>query len=97
MSRHWLARHAQAYAAFRHAGPDAFEALLSVPTKNGGVLSPAAYLEYGAQRSGDARRAWRGRVFGNDVLVKTRGEHDGRKGEPRAFAETSAATRDGGE
>jgi hypothetical protein len=83
-SRYWLARHAHASAAARLGGLEGLEQLLAQPTADGGVLSPAQYLEYGALRSGAARRAWRLRIYG-EASGKTPHEARVRKCEVRPF------------
>jgi len=49
-------------------GVDYFETFVRSLTKRGGVLSPSQYVDYGTKRSGTARREWRVRVYGADIL-----------------------------
>jgi len=51
------------------------------------VLSPAQYLEHG-QRTGEARRAWRVRIYGRDILGKTDPQDDARMCEPGTVGST---------
>jgi hypothetical protein len=69
-SRHWLARHAQACAAVSARGCDLIEDFVRQPTADGGVLSVSQYLEYGALRSGEARRQWRLQTYGESPAGK---------------------------
>jgi hypothetical protein len=76
-SRQWLARHA--HAAMRVGGSHVFERLAERRTAAGGVLSPKQYLQYGALRSGEARRAWRLRLYGESNADKIQSTSDVRK------------------
>jgi hypothetical protein len=68
VSRTWIERHRHAYVAMQHRGQDVFERFLSRSTRKGAVLSPTQYLEYGGLRGGEARRAWRCALYGEDLL-----------------------------
>ena len=69
-SRYWLSRHAHAFLAMQSGGQDSFEVFVSRLTVDGDVLSPKQYLDYGSLRSGEERRTWRKRIYGEDILGK---------------------------
>lgn len=83
-SRQWLTRYATACNAVLVGERDLFEEFVSRPMLGGDVLSPAQYLEHGAQRNG---HEWRVRNYGEDFLVKSLWGPNTRKCEVRTIEE----------